>query len=137
MGNLGNLSDVINGIGNATRGGGFDPYGYGGRHRDSDDYADAYREVGFAHAIVNLIGIIAETSTANRALRQTQPTEPAPRLVREKVVVQPGRYEQYEVRIPARYSPNTGQLLGGGYTETRTRWIPEVVQYRDVYVLPR
>ena len=137
LGNLGNLGDVLNGIGNRTRGGGFDRYGYGDRRRGRDEYSDAYREVGFAHAIVNLIGIIAETSTNNRALRQAQPAQPAPQLVREKVVVQPGRYEQYEVQVPARYDPNTGQLLGGGYTETRTRWLPEVVQYRDVYVMPR
>ena len=78
LGNLGSLGDVISGIENATRGGGFDPYGYGDRNRGRDDYADAYREVGIAHAVVNLIGIIAETSTANQALRQAQPVAAAP-----------------------------------------------------------
>jgi hypothetical protein len=61
---------------------------------------------------------------------------PAGRWDRQAVLVQPARYEQYQEYIPEIYDPRTGQKTGGGYYETRTRQIPEQVEYREVWVAP-
>ena len=97
------------------------------RYRE-DAYADAYRDVGLANAMVNLLGVIV---TAGQQYPRQQP---AGQHVTERVLVKEGHYETYEVQIPPVFDRHTGQQVGGGYTETRTRWVPEVWQERQVWV---
>jgi len=110
--------------------------GYGDRHhRDEDSMADAYREVGMTHAVVNLIGIIAETATATAQNNNYyRPAQSSGHWERQAVILQPARQEQYEVYVEPLYDQRTGQKISGGYNETRTRTVPEVIQYRDVWV---
>ncbi|HDP33990.1 MAG TPA: hypothetical protein ENN29_02650 [Candidatus Hydrogenedentes bacterium] len=61
---------------------------------------------------------------------------PAGRWERQAVVLQPQRREEYKEWIPEAFDPATGRKNGGGYYEIRTRIIPEVVQYHDVWVTP-
>lgn len=96
-------------------------YGYG------DPMAGAYRDVGIANAVVNLLGI-ALTNGQNRVYVQ-----PAGHYERQQVLVSPAHYETYQVWIPEVYDPNTG-LRTGGYYETRTRIAPDAYGYRDVWV---
>jgi len=127
------LGNLLNGADRYRDDGGYGGYPYGGGRYDSrSDYATAYRQVGMAHAAVNLIGIIAENSARNCQTQVVQ--QPTGHYETHEVVVQPGRYEQYQVWIPERYDPNTGRKLGGGHHETRTRWVPEVIERRQVYV---
>lgn len=103
------------------------PYPYGGSYPYQDDgYARAIRDVGIANAVVNLVGIAATSS------RYAYPAAP----VVEQVVVQPPRYETYQVWIPEVYDPNTGLKIGGGYYETRTRLVSEVRTYRPLQYVP-
>ena len=43
-------------------------------------------------------------------------------------------YETYQVWIPEIYDSRTGAKIGGGFHETRTRLVPEVYGYREVWV---
>lgn len=148
-GDLGISPDTLRGVGSwLNRRGAFssgrgaaayDPvaaYGYGGYgnnvpaypyHAEMDSAARAYRDVGLANAMVNLVGIAATAATQNAYAR------PAGCYVREKVIVQPSHYETVRVWVPEIYDPHTGQKIGGGYYETRTQLAPEVAEYRDVW----
>lgn len=101
-----------------------------GDYRDRrDESAKAYRDAAIATAIIDLIGtIITQNDYA--------PAPPAPRghYERRAVVVEEARYVQEQVWVPPLYDRRTGRPLGGGYYETRTRLVPEVVQYEDVWV---
>lgn len=96
--------------------------------------ARAYRDVGLAHAAVGLVGILVSAAQQADYMAAAPAPAPAGYYERQAVVVQPRRYEQYQEWIPELYDPYTGQKLGGGYYETRTRVVPEVIQYRDVRV---
>lgn len=137
---LGNWSNIIEGLG-ALHGGGYGgydepygyPWGYGNRHRDEDDMAKAYREVGMVNAMVNLVGVMVMATQQQNVCGTVQQQGPPGQWQREAVVVQPKRYEQYQEWIPELFDPHTGQK-SGGYYETRTRLVPEIVEYRDVWV---
>ena len=104
-----------------------------GSHNDSDKaMASAYRDAAIANAVVGLVGIFVEAGMRNQCA--VRPAQPTGHYETHRVILQPGRYEQDRVWIPERYDPNTGRKLGGGYHETRTRWIPETVEYRKVYI---
>ena len=121
-------------------GGGYGSGWGGGYHHSHNDFADAYRDVGIATAAVGLVGIIANVA-ANADQRYVTPVPvavpapaPAGYWARQAVVVQPERYEQYQEWIPELYDSRTGQKIGGGYYESRTRLVPQVVEHRDVWV---
>lgn len=104
-------------------------YPFGSRDRRHDDsMAKAYRDVGMAHAVVNLVGVMVQASQANRYC-QTQG-----QWVRERVLVAPARYETRQVWIPEMFDPHTGRKVGGGHYETRTEYVPEVYEERSVLV---
>lgn len=130
---LRNVGSWLNdsGVLNQVAGSGYGGYGDGFRdyrhHSGMDSAARAYRDVGMANAIVNLVGIVATTAA------QTSNVRPAGYYAREKVIVQPSHYESVRVWIPEIYDPRTGQKTGGGYYETQTQLVPEVVEYRDVW----
>ena len=125
--NRGNPGDLFRNAGNYSRGGG---WGYpGSSYRDRDSMAKAYRDVGIAHAIVGLAGVVLSASQ-----QHAYATAPPGYWQRQAVVVQPQRYEQYREWIPELYDARTGQKLGGGYYENRTRLVPEVIEYRDVWI---
>jgi len=99
------------------------------RRRDRHDpYADAYRDVGIANAVVNLMGVILNSAQAAQ-----QPVMSG-RYETQKVVVREAHYEQEQVWIPPLYDSYTGRQLGGGYYETRTQLVPEVAEYRQVLI---
>ena len=60
---------------------------------------------------------------------------PAGHYETQQVIVSPGHYEEVRVQIPQSVDPRTGAAVGG-YTEMRQRWVPEVVEYRPVWVAP-
>ena len=137
----------LSGFGGFGRGYGSGWGGYGsgwGGYYDHghDDFADAYRDVGIATAAVGLVGIL--TNAAMAADYRCAAPAPVPVAVaapapagywaRQAVVVQPERYEQYQEWIPELYDLRTGQKIGGGYYESRTRLVPQVVEHRDVWV---
>lgn len=113
-------------------------YGWNNHHySDHNDRADAYRDVGIANAVVGLVGIMANVATAPR-YTYAAPPAPAPSgyWARQAVVVQPEHYEQYQVWIPEVYDSRTGVKTGGGYYETHSRLVPQVVEYQNVWVAP-
>lgn len=124
---LGNLLDGIQG----DRGSRYDGR-YGGRYDSDKAMASAYRDAAIANAVVGLVGIFVEAGTRNQCA--VQPAQPTGHYETHRVILQPGRYLQDRVWVPERYDPNTGRKLGGGYQETHTQWIPETVEYRQVYV---
>jgi hypothetical protein len=103
------------------------PFYDNNRHRDYS-MPEAYRDAAIANSLVNLVGILVQSGQ--------QPAAPAGRYIREKIVIVPEHYETYQVRIPPIYDSRTGQQIGGGYDETRTRLVPEVAEYRDIPVSP-
>ena len=105
---------------------------HGGRYDSDKAMASAYRDAAIANAVVGLVGIFVEAGTRNQCA--VQPAQPTGHYETHRVILQPGRYEQDRVWVPERYDPNTGRKLGGGYHETRTRWVPETVEYRKVYI---
>ncbi len=133
-GGLPGLSRGFGSMGNRSGFGGFPGGGFPGvprLHRDDYSMSKAYRDVGIAHAVVGLVGIMANAAQADRCV-----AVPAGHYERRAVVVQPERYEQYQEWIPEIYDSRTGLKIGGGYYETRTRLVPQVVQYQDVWVTP-
>lgn len=122
-------------------------YGYGDRYRYENEMADAYRDAAIANAVVGLVGIMVSaaqqsnctTVAAMPAAAAPMPVTAAPppgRWERQVVVVQPAHYETYQEWIPEIYDSRTGQQIGGGYYESRSRLVPETYQYRDVWVTP-
>ena len=129
-GNWGGLNGLngLNGLGGL---GGLGNYpfnsGYGQYGRQEDGMANAYREVGIANAVVGLVGIAAQASQYNR---YAQPA--GGQWTRERVLVSPAHYETSQVWIPESFDPRTGARIGGGFYETRTQYVPEVYQEREV-----
>jgi hypothetical protein len=120
----------------------FNEYGYGGRFDPFEGekaHAKAYRDAAIANAIVNVVGILA---TANQPqIQQVCPTTtvvtapPAPRghVERQRILVQEGRTEEYQVWIPEYVIPATGEVVVGHH-ETRRRDVPPVYEEREVWV---
>jgi len=124
------LNDLLNGwdrYGRSDRHGDRGGYPWEHSRHDRDDaYADAYRDVGIANAIVNLVGVIVSSS-------QTYPAyapQPAERVVREKVLVREGYREDYQVWVPDHEDAQTGDLVRGHY-ETRSRYVPDEYEIRE------
>ena len=119
-------------------------YGYGNRHHhDNDEMADAYRDAAIANAVVGLVGVLVSAAQqpqypqyAPVAATPVHVTAPAGHWERQVVVVQPAHYETYQEWIPEIYDSRTGQRIGGGYYESRSRLVPETFQYKDVWVTP-
>ena len=139
---LGNLFD----LGGSGYGDGYGRYGdwFGGRDRHHYDYPEAMRDTAIANAIVGVVGIIANTATAPYGYSQPAYPAPAPQYAPsysvpqyriERVLVQEGRYEEYEVWAPDVYDSRTGETVRG-HNEIRQRYIPEVWQERQVRVGP-
>lgn len=125
----------------ALRKGGYDPRrGYDNRYRDNrhreDEVAKAIRTAAIASAVVGVVGILA-ASQAQACPPQAVAVAPAPvprgEYITERVLVSPGHYEDVRVWIPETRDPH-GRVLGGGYYELRKRWVPEVYEYRPVWV---
>jgi len=128
------LSRGFGSMGNRSGFGGFPGLGMPSMPRFGNDHysmSKAVRDVGIAHAVVGLVGIMANAAQAERCV-----AVPAGHWERRAVVVQPERYEQYQEWIPELYDSRTGVKIGGGYYETRSRLVPQVVQYQDVWVTP-
>lgn len=127
--------------------------GYGQRYDrysgHGNDYAGAYRDVGIANAVVDLFGNLAVMSMQNgpryavpvgaypaapvAAYAPAPVAYPSGHYETERVLVNPGHYEEIKVWIPEGIDPQTGARTGG-YYEARQRWIPEVYEYRPVWV---
>ena len=98
---------------------------------EQDRMAKAYRDVGMAQALVGLVGIVA---TVAQQPPQYAAVPAQGYWQRQAVIVQPQRYEHRQEYIPPLYDSRTGQKIGGDYHESRTVLVPEVVEYRDVWV---
>ena len=137
--------------------------GYGQYYGHRNDYADAYRDVGIANAVVDLFGNLAVMSMQNSPRYAVPvsaypaapvvayppapaamyapppavaiPTTPGGHYETQQVVITPGRYEDIKVLVPESIDPSTG-VRTGGYYEMRHRWIREVTEYRPVWVTP-
>ena len=105
---------------------------YNAYQRETDSMARAYRDVGIANALVGLVGVLATASQQQGYA--CAPASPQGYWQRQAVVVEPQRYEQYQEWIPELYDSRTGQKIGGGYYEVRTQLVPEVVEYRAVWL---
>jgi len=118
--------------------------GYGG-NRHFDPYAgqkaqaDAYRDAAIANAIVNVVGILA---TANQPRLEVAypvagvaaaPVGPRGYVERQRILVQEGRTEEYQVWIPEYRIPETGEVVIGHH-ETRRREIAPLYEEREVWV---
>ena len=115
-------------------------------YRQEDSMAKAYRDVGIANAMVGLVGVLATLSQepvyapvcapapAPAAVPLAAPAAPSGYWERRPVAVHPEHYEQYQVWIPAIVDARTGATTGGGYYETRSRLVPEQIEYQDVWV---
>ncbi|NLN94508.1 MAG: hypothetical protein GX130_14570 [Candidatus Hydrogenedens sp.] len=159
-------SNSLKGLGNLSRSHRDWPssfYPHSSSYRREDSMARAYRDVGLAHAMVGLVGVMASMSqepvypvyapaptAVPVAVPLAAPTavpltsvssvpvvSPAPSggyWERRPVVVHPQHYEKYEEWIPPITDARTGETRGGGYFETRSRLVPERVEYQDVWV---
>lgn len=112
---------------------GFDPYAGEKAH------AEAYRDAAIANAIVNVVGILV---TANQPRFEAAyptagvavaPAGPRGYVERQRVLVQEGRTEEYQVWIPEHRIPETGEVVVGHH-ETRRREIAPVYEEREVWV---
>jgi hypothetical protein len=122
----------------ALRRGAHDRYdGYRGRdyRRHDDDAAKALRAAAIATAVVGVVGILANSHQQAACAPQPVAVAAPPRgeYVTERVLVQPGHYEDVRVWIPETRD-TAGRVLSGGYYELRKRWVPDVYEYRPVWV---
>lgn len=98
-----------------------------GYYGDSDrEYAHAYRDVGIANAVANVVGTIVSSQPG--VVRPYGPT-----YERQRVILKPGYYEEVREWVPDMTDPRTGDRIMGHY-ETRQRWVPEVYGYQDIRV---
>lgn len=115
-------------------GGGYDsPAKY--RYKAEEAHADAYRDAAIANAVVGLVGIIAESATANRRPVYAAPVQVAPsgHYETQRVIVQQERYEAREVWVPEQRNTRTGEIIDGHY-EVHKRLVPAVYQETQVWV---
>lgn len=121
----------------ALRNAQYSDHRYDNRHgyRHDDDYADAAKTAAIANAVVGVVGILAN---ANRPYCPppvvVAPPAPCGHYVTERVLVQPGHYEQIRAWVPQSRDPYTGCMVGG-YYEVHQRWVPEVYETRQVWVV--
>lgn len=110
------------------RGRGYDP------HAGEKAHAKAYRDAAIANAVVNVVGILANAQQ-NRQYEACPPASGGPQghIERKRVLVQPGRTEEYQVWVPEHRIPETGEIVAGHH-ETRRREIPPVYEIREVWV---
>jgi len=129
-------------LGNAPLGGLLEEYlyrGYGGNGFDPYEgekaHADAYRDAAIANAIVNVIGILATANQPQPVAVYAPPAPVAPQghIERQRVLIQEGRTEEYQVWIPEYTIPATGEVVVGHH-ETRRRTIEPVYEEREIWV---
>ena len=113
---------------------------YGGGHRydpyaGEKAHAKAYRDAAIANAVVNVVGILATAQQQRQYGACPTQTVSAPRghVERQRVLVQEGRTEEYQVWIPQHTIPETGEVVVGHH-ETRRRDIAPVYEVREVWV---
>lgn len=133
------------GLGNDPLGGLLEDFlynGYGGNRFDPYEgekaHADAYRDAAIANAIVNVVGILATASQPQPVAVYAPPAPVAPQgyIERQRVLVQEGRTEEYQVWIPEYTIPATGEVVVGHH-ETRRRTLEPVYEEREVWVPTR
>ena len=115
---------------NEFGGRGFDPY------EGEKAHAKAYRDAAIANAIVNVVGILATANQPQIPVAAGPPPAPvAPRgyIERQRVLVQEGRTEEYQVWVPEYRIPETGEVVLGHH-ETRRREVAPVFEEREVWV---
>ena len=124
------------------RAGSYNDHGrYNDRYHD-DHMADAYRDGAIANAVVNLVGIAVGAAMQDRVYAQPVAVAPAPVQVvevqprgyyrTEQILVSPGHYEDVRVWEPEGRDQH-GRPVGGYYV-VHKRWIPDVYEYRPVWV---
>lgn len=111
---------------------------YGGHRFDPYEVdkarADAYRDAAIANAIVNVVGILAASSQPQVPVALCPPpSAPRGHIERQRVLIQEGRTEEYQVWIPEYTIVETGELVVGHY-ETRRRAIAPVYEEREIWV---
>ncbi len=109
---------------------------YRDRHRRHDadrEYRRTQRDAIIANAIVDVVGIIANSSTYARPPVYTAPAPTYGHYEIHRVLVREGYYEQSQVWIPDRYDPVRRVTVLGHY-ETRQRYVPPVYEERRVWV---
>lgn len=115
-------------LGNGYRGGyHFDPY------EGEKAQAKAYRDAAIANAIVNVVGILATAHQPQAVAVCPAPAPPQGHVERQRVIVQEGRTEEYQVWIPEYTIPETGEVVVG-HNETRRRSIAPVYEDREIWV---
>jgi hypothetical protein len=94
---------------------------------------------------------VAPYSGAQNVVIERQPeiqiVEPAPKVEveikatghyeRQRVLAREGHYETYEVWVPSQRKGMFGLKKIPGHFESRQRWIPDVYEYKDVWVPDR
>ncbi len=114
-------------------------FGDRGYHRAEHEMADAYRDVGIANAVVDLLGIlVAACPQEARAVAvpvvHTAPVAvPSGHIEQQRILIREGHYEQYQVWVPEYVVAATGERVEGHH-ETRRRWVDPVYQVREVWV---
>lgn len=109
-----------------------DRYDRHGHH--DDDMADAVKAAAIANAVVGVVGILANAGQPHCPPPMVvAPAPPRGHYVTERVLVQPGHYEQVRAWVPQTRDPYTGCIVGG-YYEVQNRWVPDVYELREVWV---
>lgn len=113
--------------------------GHHNGHHNDDDYARAYRDVGIANAIVDLVGVATTAAYGPRyyapapiAVGEPYPAPSCGYYRIERVLVCPGHHEDYRVWVPETRD-HCGRVYGG-YYEVQQRWIPDRYEERQVWV---
>ena len=101
-------------------------------YRRDEQYIKAQRDAAIANAVVSVVGIIADASV--RSCQSYPAHTPSGGFVQERIVLEPAHYESERVWIEPLFDPHTGRQVGGGFYETRTRFMPETYGFRDVWV---
>ncbi len=127
-GDYGPLADLL--------GQGFGNHGY---RRAEHEMADAYRDVGIANAVVDLLGILVTAcpqeprAVAVPVVRTAPAAVPSGHIEQQRILIREGHYEQYQVWVPEYVVAATGERVEGHH-ETRRRWVAPVYQVREVWV---
>lgn len=129
-------------LGAAPLGGLLEEYLYnefGGRQFDpwagEKAHADAYRDAAIANAIVNVVGILATANQPPAPVVACPPAPAAPQghIERQRVMLQEGRTEEYQVWVPEYVIPATREVVVGHH-ETRRREIAPFFEEREIWV---
>jgi hypothetical protein len=111
---------------------------YGGGYRydpyaGEKAHAKAYRDAAIANAVVNMVGIIATNHQQRKYTNCSTAVAPSGHIERQRILVQEGRTEEYQVWVPQYTVPATGEVVLG-HNETRRREIAPVYENREVWI---